>query len=86
MNDDYQGLVCPECGGRDSSIYDSRPKGYRGLSGKWRRRRCCGCGASFSTIEVTGSELDTLAVDKELADTLRQLVEESYSRGQRNAA
>ena len=41
--------MCPECGGYNSTIRDSRKE-----NGYIRRRRYCSCGKRYSTVEVIG--------------------------------
>jgi len=41
-------MVCPECGGYNIRVVDSRPQTGNTI----RRRRSCRCGHRWSTIEI----------------------------------
>lgn len=51
--DTDRGLACPSCGSGELSVKETRPRrgGYT-----YRRRRCEGCGATFTTTERIISE------------------------------
>lgn len=45
------GIICPACGSAKTDVKDSRPQ-----PDGWRRRRLCGCGHRFSTMELVVDE------------------------------
>ncbi len=50
---DYNALVCPTCGGKLSTVKDSRPHAdFYGFRVIRRWRQCSKCGAKHKTIEI----------------------------------
>lgn len=69
-------LKCPDCGGRDNRVTDSRFSTGGFADAKeyiWRRRFCKDCGNKFTTIEIiidperkkkNGGEKESKAADE----------------------
>jgi transcriptional regulator NrdR family protein len=70
-----EGLKCPECRGVRLQVVDSRP-----FEGTIRRRRKCGCGAKFSTIEFVIGKGQSAAQVIQQADEWRRLYEGLLAR------
>ena len=54
-----QSLACPECGRTNSQVKDNSAAEFDGIVG-YGRRRVCGCGHQFRTVEYTAEQLEKL--------------------------
>ena len=64
-----EGVPCPECGDRNSTVTDSRG---REAGHTYRRRQCKNCDVRFSTVEMSEVAFNDLLKAQMVAEAFRK--------------
>lgn len=59
-------MSCPECGGTDHTVTDSRPAPFSDNASIRRRRKCRECGFAWTTYEIRAEWVDGTAAQHEV--------------------